>query len=273
MSKWGWYEWQGPGYSFDPPNDTNFRKTTTIDNTKWYIKFGNDFGDDWIDHKTVKNFYFYDNPELPHLLYPNPANPKGAKDWIRLVPNEILTQPKSGSGTERINRLLSEHSGTSMVWQDLVYPHDVLWSNSNRVLVCPSSANCYHYYYNDDVNIWIKKTCDDLRRLGYEPVVRTKPSRTLRRDKPLSRLGRELAQGDYLCTVSQHSVTALETILEGYPAVVTGVHGAGFLATPWEEFEQGEIRLPMTIEIESWMDTVLSNCRHKSEMKEGTWHD
>lgn len=272
MANWGWYYHVGPGYRFDfKRGGVDFRRTTTIDNSRLHIKFGNDFGKDWIDHTTVDRFYFYDNPELPHLINPNPSNPKGAKTWIRLVPNSILTQHKHRRGAERINDLISYHSGSPMTWQDIVKPKPVKLSDSRRVLLCPSSPNCYRYYYGTNRTQWIEQISQQLIELGYTPVLRGKPSRLHRREG--NTLGRQIREDKILFTVSQHSVCALESILEGVPAVVTGPHSAGELATPWEEMIQGVLRTPELEQVEDWVDWICGNIRHRTELEQGTWHD
>ena len=272
MSNWGWYRHVGPGYRFDfKRGGVDFRKTTTIDNSRLHIKFGNDFGPQWIDHNTVDNFYFYDNPELPHLINPNPSNPKGEKTWIRLVPNAILTQNPHRRGAERVNDLISYYSGKKLTWQDIVKPKPVTIKRSRRVLVCPSSANCLHYYYGTSSSDWIDNICKHLRDLGYTPLVRGKPSRLQR--KKGNTLGRQIQEDSILFTVSQHSVCALESILEGVPAVTTGIHSAGALATPWQEMCEGKLRTPDLDTVEDWVDWVCGNTYHISELKEGTWRD
>ena len=273
---WGWYKHNGSDtYRFDPGKNVNDFNKITEPTDGLLIKYGNDFGPEWIDHTSIPhdNWYFYDNPELPHLLYPNPANPMGRKEWVRLVPNNILTQTKTGSGSDRVNRMLTELAGQPLVWQDLVYPRDTVWSNSKRVLVCASSPNCYIYYYNTTASEWTEWVCRELRKHGYEPVLRNKPSRTLRTKTSDSRLYQQLASGDYIGTVSQHSVSAMETLLAGYPAITTGPHPCGELATPFEEFLQGDLTLPQSDDIEDWVDGLLYNTRHKTEMRSGSWHN
>lgn len=268
----GWYVWQGPGYGFDGLKNKNYLRVKSTNDNRWYIKYGNDFGDAWIDHHTVENFYFLDNPELPHLLYPNPANPNGLKNFVRLVPNGILTNTHTQSGTDRMNQTLSELVGKPTVWQDIANPKDVAWNNSRKVLLCPSSPNCFKYYYNTTQQQWIEHYTRELESRGYSVEVRNKPTRNLRRD-PNQRLCNILKQSDYAFTVSQHSVSAIESILAGTVAVVTGPHGCGELATPWQHFVEGSMQTPTVAEQEAWVDTLLGNTWTKQDIRTGAWYD
>lgn len=268
--KWGWYQQKEQGYKFNPSTGgVDFARVTELEPGKLSIKYGNDFGDAWIDHNTVPantEWYFWDNPQIPHLLYPNPANPKGAKDWIRLVPYNILTQTHTQSGTSRINDLLTEFAGRSLTWEEVVDPKPVKLKRSRRVLLCPSSPNCYTYYYNTTYAEWVQKYTTYYEQHGYEVLVRSKPTRKYRH-LPQGRLAHQLEEDQILFTVSQHSVSAIESILAGVPAVVTGPHCGGLLATPWGE----DLRTPDQDQVYAWVDTLLGDTRHKIEMWEGTW--
>lgn len=268
----GWWQWVGPGYGYDGLKGSNYRRISQTNDDNWYIKYGNDFGPSWIDHTTVKNFYFLDNAELPHLLYPSKINPRGQKEWVRMVPGAILTQQQSASGTERVNRLLSDFAGQQITWQDLVKPQPVRLRDVKRVLLCPSSPNCYEYYYNTTQSAWIKRMTELFASKGYTVDVRHKPTRDDRRDTR-KRLGAILQSTDYFATVSQHSVSAVESILAGTPAITTGPHPCGNLATPLEQFTSGEIRRPSLEQTEAWIDALLGNTYHKQEIRSGAWYD
>jgi len=148
----------------------------------------------------------------------------------------------------------------------LVAIQDVAWTNSRRVLIIPSSAPNYVHYYNTTQNKWIQDIRTTCERLGYTVDVRHKQGRKTR-----APLDEQLKQGDYVCTISQHSVAALETVCAGVPAVVTGPHPCGDLATPWEEFLEGQFRMPHRDDIEEWCSGVLHNIKHKREIFEGVW--
>jgi hypothetical protein len=243
------------------------------------IKYGNDFDDNnWLDHTQAphEDWYFIDNPELPHLLYPNPANPRAHKLWNRAVRGGILTSVRRVDHSDRINHHLKHYSqGKITCWQELVMPRTVFRNNSRKVLLTPSSANCFKYYYNTTRTLWIEEISQHIRSIGLEPVVWPKLSRRARTERADLRLYNRLLQGDILCTVSQHSVSALESILAGVPCVVTGIHPCGDLATPAGEFfSTGELRTPNSADVEEWIATaILPNTWNKQELREGTWQE
>jgi len=271
---WGWHRCVGEQFpicrdNYEPCN--NIAETTGADTL---IKFGNEWGKSdsgaFQHPRQVKhtNWRFLDNPEIPQLLWPGAHNPKGSKDWVRFVPSELLTSQHTESGTERINGLLKHHSqGTISEWQQIAPPHDVVYRLPKRALIVNLSEPNYRFYYDTTISAWTQHWITQLESLGYEVEVRQKPGRSQR--KQGNQLSDQLHTGKYQITVSQHSVAAMESILAGVPAVVTGIHGTGPLGTPWEEFAQGGLRLPQEAEVEQWVDTLLGNTRHKSEIFSG----
>jgi hypothetical protein len=275
----GWWKQTGSSTRFDPKQGIDYERISEFSNLPM-LKYGNDFQDQyWLDHTQTphNNWYFIDNPELPHLVYPNPANSLGHKSWCRVVPHAILTQESTYKDhSDRINTQLRDHSGGTITsWQDIVQTRRVYRTNSRRVLLTPSSPNCYTYYYKTQRALWIEEVSALVRSLGYEPVVWNKPARRARTLHPDTRLYTRLLEGDVLCTVSQHSVAALETLTAGVPAVVTGPHPCGDMATPaLEFFTDGWLRTPTDAEIDWWIGTaILANTRHKTELREGTWQE
>lgn len=275
----GWFEKdETPQWQFSPQQGgLGWRKVNAFSH-RYMIKFGNDFGKGWLDHRQVphNDWWFYDNPELSHFTYPNPANPTGLKSFIRLTPGALFTTPQSATpgGTAKINDLLSELSGQPTYWHDIVMPRTVLRSNSRKVLICPSSPNCHKWYYGEKQQDWITAQTATAESLGYTVEVWRKPTREARAQDTKHRLYNRLLEGDVLCTISQHSASALETIVAGVPAVVTGEHGTGVLGTPIEEFRgDGSLRTPHAHEVEAWLDCVFNNLRHKRGLITNTWHE
>ena len=275
----GWWKHTGTDHKFDPMSPTDYTITTEF-GFETMIKYGNDFDRSiWLDHKTVPHddWYFIDNPELPHLVYPNPSNPLGHKSWSRVVRGAILTQESSGQDhSQRINQTLKDLSSSIITeWQELVMPRHVIRHDSDIVLLCPSSANCFEYYYDTTRTRWIESVSSLVRNQGLEPIVWDKPARRARTQHAETRLHTRLLQDPPLCTVSQHSVAALETLLAGVPAVVTNTHGTGELATPAEEFfGDWHLRTHHAQEVETWVATaVLANTWHKQDIRSGAWHE
>lgn len=250
--------------------------------TRHLVKFGNEWahnpdsplvGTPFQHPSSVAHtdWHFLDNPEIPHFLWPNPANESGAKDWVRWVPGEICTSRHTQDGEQRVNSLLKEFSqGRVTDWQQIAPINTVTRNNSRTVLLVPSSPPNFKHYYNTTITKWITHHTTLLERMGYTVETRTKVGRKQRLNNQLKD---QLASGKYLCTVSQHSVAAMETIMAGLPAVVTGPHPCGDLATPWHELERGHLRTPSREAVEAWCRTLLGNIRHKREIFTGEWKD
>ena len=277
LKNWGWFEkLPNDSWSFVPQMNLQGWSKVRQFSQNPMIKFGNDFGKSWLDHTSIPHdhWWFYDNPEISHFTYPNPANPLGHKSFIRLTPSALFTTTEHSQqgGTGRINDILTDLAGQTMYWHDIVMPRTVFRNNSRKVLICPSSPNCHRYYYGEDRKDWVSRQQNLVNSLGLVSEVWNKPTRDSRTSTTDTRLYNRLLSGDILCTISQHSASAMETILAGVPAVVMGAHGTGELGTPILEFAtDGTLRTPQTLEVELWVDCVLSNTRHKEEMKTDTW--
>ncbi len=252
------------------------------DGSRHCFQFGNTWaskpGDPFYDkpfqhprHYTHDNWHFIDNPEIPQFLWSNPANPKGSKDWVRFVKGNLFTNPQqhSTNGASRCNDLLREFSGgRTTAWHEIVTVKPVSLISRKRVLICPVSDLNYPNYYNTTAKEWLTDVIQWLLDHHYDYDIRHKPSRKSRIGNQLTD---QLQSGRYCATISQHSAAAMESIIAGVPAVTTGPHPAGELATPWEEFTQGHLRAPELIEVVNWIEIVLGNVRHKRELFEGTW--
>ena len=239
------------------------------------VKFGNNFDSEWIHPNQIPhlNWYFFDNPEIPQLINPNPANPEGYKTFVRFTRGDLFTNNiNSTRDVDRLNSVLTDLAGEATTVESLVRPVPVRIKNSRRVLLCPSSSGAFKYYYNTSRDQWIERWSAYLEHHGYEPVVRYKPTRRQRVESSEYRLYDHLVLNDYFCTLSQHSVSAFESILAGTPAVVTGPSSAGELATPHREFALGILRVPESDSVWRWVERVASNTYHKSELFSGAWH-
>ena len=278
---WGWHKRVGDGWRVkDVSQGGDYQRVNSLeecqDPSVHLVKLGNDFGPNWIRHTDIPhtNWHFWDNPLVPHFLYPNPANPKGAKDWIRWVPGDILsTVDNVESGHEdRINSLLTELAKKPMTWRDIITTHSVVDRNSRKILLTPSSQNCYAYYYDDTRENWIIQTTKRLESIGYTVEVWNKPARNLRVKSEPARLYNRLLQGDVRATVSQHSAAAIESLCAGVPVITTGPHPCGALATHELNFlASGELVTCSRDELDAWIVQLLSHVRHKSEIFSGEW--
>lgn len=219
-------------------------------------------------------YVFWDNPALPHLLYKGPWNPEGYKNWCRMCWDWINptthTTPANSSGTERINQLLAASSNGEIThWHQITgsYPKDTVLGK--RALLVPSSPEWHFYYQGMTVDQWIESKRRVLLQRGFSVEVRQKPSR---RDRE-GRVGKLYQQLDGVGLVVTEGVSAIESILAGVPALVGEWAPAGPLATRWEDFvRENYIDTPTADRTEQWMERVLQDTFHKSEIYSGKWN-
>jgi len=272
---WGIYQRVGDNWRIGTTKVGGcLERITNIDDitSDFLVKFGNDFGPEFIHpHKLPHpNWHFLDNPEIPQLLNPNPANPAGLKTFVRFPRGLFTVQQNSRPDARRLSEYIeSVAPGTTL--ENIIRPIPVRTRNTKRVLLCPSTPNCHQYYYGISQREWINRWQGWCEHNGYTAVVRKKPERPQRVRDPMSRLYEHLVIEDYFCTISQHSVAAIESIMAGVPAVVTGPHPAGDLATDQKEFVLGQLRIPDVNQVWNWILRIASNTYHKSELFQGKW--
>lgn len=276
---WGWHQRVANHWRIGLTSHGGaFEKINSLEEItgEMLVKFGNDFGEGWIDHLSIPhlNWYFWDNPEIPQLLNPWSGNPRGNKEFVRFTRGSLFTEnfnsePNSG----RLEAIIHDLSSGKDSLESIIRPIPVRMRKTRRVLICPSSPNCYLYYYNCDRLSWISVWVVWCEQNGYEPIVRAKPARDARRNHLEIRLQEHLVLNDYAFTISQHSVAAVESIMAGVPAVVTGPHPIGDLGTTVEQAESGDFVKPDVDQVWHWIQRIASNTYHKSELFSGSWHE
>lgn len=220
-------------------------------------------------------YFYWDNPTLPHILYKGFWNPEGYKNWCRLTHN--TTSPhnpiENMHGARRINAQLKHLTKGSIVdWRDIVGGiKQVEHRKGGVALLCPSSREMFLNYYDKHLNFWIQEKTKKLQNMGYKVEVRVKPGRP-QRETHDGKLYERLRRGDVSITVGCHSMGAIESLLAGVPAIVEGAHSGGACATPWDEFVQGgEVRVPLQSAVERHANYMLNYTYHKLELYDGTW--
>jgi len=279
---WGWYQHKpdDDNTQWIIDNYNECRDITQTTGEHHCFKFGNEWGKKRFQHPNTiphSNWHFVDNPQLSCLNWPGPWNEKGRKFFVRATQGTILTQQPRRRGTDRINRILTEMSlGKTCDWRDIVpyrkqkRPTTTQAKNSRRALLVCSSPPNYEHYYNTTMMRWIEGARQLAQSQGYTVDIRVKQGRKHRREG--TELCHQLWADRYDITISQHSVAAIDSILAGTPAVVTGPHCAGELATPWEEFSQGHLRTEWNQDdIFDWCDYLLGETHHKQELWNGTY--
>ena len=205
---------------------------------------------------------FYDNPLFSELLSPNPGNPGGTKTWGRFVRQThqinsafVPDQPGGPEDWQRLEREWQRSGGHSLPlerlwggWRDVEERPDLPW------LIAAPRGEILQYWYGITLEAWLNLVTTQLQALGHAWHLRPKPDRRQRNRDPQARILWTAPQ--YRGTITAHSVSAIDTILAGRPAVVWGQDPTLGLATPWPEFQAtGQVRLPWPDDVECAAET------------------
>ena len=98
-------------------------------------------------------------------------------------------------------------------------------------------------------------------------VIRNKSSRKARTSSADARLYQALQNKKPGLIVNQHSASTIEALCSGVPVVSTGDHCGGPCITTWADFINGkDPTTPNEADFFEWMNVILSNVRHKTEI-------
>jgi hypothetical protein len=204
---------------------------------------------------------FYDNPLFSELIYPNPGNSGGQKTWGRFVrqtgqdnpcfvPDQLGTQ----QDYDRLEREWQRDAHTTQGmhslwggWRDVREDPDLPW-----LVVCPRDQ-ILQYWYNISLEHWLTQVERLLQSRGDRYRLRVKQDRKHRMADPDTRVIHTAPQ--YRGIITAHSVSAIDAILAGRPAVIWGQDPTLGLATPWSEFAAtGQVREPRIdqVQISAW---------------------
>jgi hypothetical protein len=199
---------------------------------------------------------FIDNPLFSEIIFDNPVNSGNSKTWGRFVRQSgqanaafVPEQPGTWKDYDRLNNLYRRKSG-----QDF----DALWGGWRAVeqatdwdwLVCEPRDEILRYWYDTDLESWRQQIAETLTRLGHTYQFRPKPIRRHRVNNITPRVIHIAPQ--YRGVITAHSVSAIDSLLAGRPAVVWGQDPTCGCATPWQEFETaGQVRRPSLDQIQN----------------------
>ncbi len=224
--------------------------------------------------RLVKEFYFFDNPPLPHILYKGPHNPLALKNWMRIVPGHWMPQAQDWTGQhrDRVNRELCEITGGEInSWLDLVGKTRDVQPRGHRALIIESSSQVYEHYAGTTRDQWLYQIQQELSRQNIFPEYRHKVGRNMRHR--IGELRDVLSTDQWRCTVSFQSMAVVESLLAGVPAVdLAGEPALRELVTPWAEFCQGELRCPSRDTVISHVEAMFDQLWHKHAAYRGEWH-
>ena len=222
------------------------------------------------------DFFHWDNSMQPWLRHISPANRTAHKLWSRLTYRGwCMTEnsPALESHRARVNQRLQADSQGSI--RDIAE----LWGGSRatvlpkrkRALVCASSERNHREFFNQPQHRWIDMVTQELRRQGYDWVVRKKVGIKLRqRNEVTDQLIRDKCD----LVVTNYSACASEAVVLGTPVVTTtDQNPARSVSTSWEDFCQGHIKEYTVEDIEHWTTRICAYTYHRQELNTLSWID
>lgn len=221
-----------------------------------------------------QQFYFWDNPPLPHILYRGAHNPLGHKNWMRITRQGIMPRANQHDPEQvrRINQQLQTLTGRRIQhWQQLTQGVRQLQPRSQRALVVESSSQVYARYAGTTRDQWLAEVCAECARQGLAVDIRPKQSRAERTHQELDQVLRERS---YAATISFQSMAQVESLVAGTPAVnYLGEQLHSELITPWQEFRAGQLRQAPADSVEQEIESMFDQLWHKVEAYSGAWHE
>ena len=209
---------------------------------------------------------FTDNPLFSEMIFDNPINPGNQKTWLRLVRQTgqanccfVPQQLGKPQDYDRINTYYRRKAGQDFDqlwggWRPVESRPDLPW------LVCEPRDEILRYWYNTSLSEWRTLIQDAL---GDEPYhVRPKPIRRLRANGTVPRVIHMMTQ--YRGVITAHSVSAIDSILAGRPAVIWGQDPTLGCGTPFQEWERDHhVRMPSLDQVQTaactWAATTYSS--------------
>jgi hypothetical protein len=204
---------------------------------------------------------FYDNPLFSELIYPNPGNDSGNKTWGRFVrqtgqANRAFVPAELGTRDDYL-RLEREwqrdaHSTQGMDsiwggWRDVYHNPDLPW-----LIVCPRDP-VLQYWYATSLRNWLAEVTAVVGQRQQRYEIRHKQDRKHRIQDPATRIIHTAQR--YRGVITAHSVSAIDAVLAGRPAVIWGQDPTLGMGTPWTEFAAtGQVREPRIdqVQIAAW---------------------
>lgn len=218
---------------------------------------------------------FQDNCLLSELMFDNPPWIRGMrKNYQRWVAqtgqaNPVFLPEKHGEETDwlRLQQEITRGQGSlESIW------HGFKTVQTNIVkpwIIAAPRTEVLEYWYDITLEEWLEIVITEVLRQGYDYILRTKGKRTSRK-QPESRIIHSV--GEYAGVITAHSVSSIDSILGGRPAVIWGQDPSCGTATPWKEFCAGHIRTPTDAEVYraswSWASTSYNRLHlEKIEMQ------
>lgn len=257
-------------YKFDFSKYRKFNEIDFIEIQKKNIKkfdiilqFGNNFENFYSILKKKSFFSIYiDNPSLPHLSYLNPINKNPSKKYYRILNNKVLPTKLAFSESQiKYFTLFTEWFYDSGFGRSVIK----LSKNEKCLIIKPDNRICMNYYGISNEE-WLRNCKKILNKLNIAYDIRDKPDIKLRRRNADFQLTSIIK--NYQFSVSIHSLSAVETLFSGRPAVVYNKNFLNKYAINIHNLKNnGTLICPTEKQLLKLYYSLLSTNFHKNDLK------
>jgi len=211
--------------------------------------------------KHGQEWYYVDVGYLtqPITRYPIPKIHDYDKTYFRIVKGKIhtLEGSKKGGGN-RLKEL--EKKGLPSKFEN--------WKGGegDHILICPSSETVSYKHNNLTQGDWVDRAISQIKKLTNRDIrIRYKP-------RPGNEWwGKDIKEDldDCHCLITNMSLSAIDSILEGVPVVCDGRNVAWPVSTRFIQFINDPLK-PTKANVNEWMKLLANNQFTIEEMKNGT---
>lgn len=211
--------------------------------------------------KHGQEWYYVDVGYLtqPITRYPIPKIHDYDKTYFRIVKGKIHTLEGSKKGGDvRLKEL--EKKGLPSKFEN--------WKGGegDHILICPSSETVTYKHNNLNQAGWVDRAISQIKKLTNRDIrIRYKP-------RPNNEWwGKDIKEDldDCHCLVTNMSLAAIDSILEGVPVVCDGRNVAWPVSTRFIQFINDPLK-PTIVNVNEWMKLLANNQFTIEEMKNGT---
>ena len=211
--------------------------------------------------KHGQEWYYVDVGYLtqPITRYPIPKIHDYDKTYFRIVKGKIHTLEGSKKGGDvRLKEL--EKKGLPSKFEN--------WKGGegDHILICPSSETVTYKHNNLTQGDWVDRAISQIKKLTNRDIrIRYKP-------RPNNEWwGKDIKEDldDCHCLITNMSLSAIDSILEGVPVVCDGRNVAWPVSTRFIQFINDPLK-PTKDNVNEWMKLLANNQFSIEEMKNGT---
>ena len=211
--------------------------------------------------KHGQEWYYVDVGYLtqPITRYPIPKIHDYDKTYFRIVKGKIHTLEGSKKGGDvRLKELAKKGLPSKFEnWKG---------GEGDHILICPSSETVTYKHNNLTQGDWVDRAISQIKKLTNRDIrIRYKP-------RPNNEWwGKDIKEDldDCHCLITNMSLSAIDSILEGVPVVCDGRNVAWPVSTRFIQFINDPLK-PTKANVNEWMKLLANNQFTIEEMKNGT---